>query len=59
MLTRAGGEAPRELLDWSALDEQKYLGMIIHWGRIWGLMMWGAIIALPAWRRVGIFPKAA
>ena len=56
MLTRSGGEEPRELLDWSKTDKQKPLGIIIHWGRIWGLVLWLAIILLPLNRRLAIFP---
>ncbi len=55
-LTRAGGEAQPELDESSAPDSQQYLGPIIHWGRIWGLAFWIAIILLPVYRRLPIFP---
>ncbi len=56
MLTRAGGEPPKELRDQLRPATPKSLGAIIHWGRIWGLTVWIAIIALPANRRLAIFP---
>jgi hypothetical protein len=54
--TRAGGELIP--LDDRARDDlgAKRIGIVVHWGRIWGLVFWIAIILLPLNRRVVIFP---
>lgn len=59
LLTRAGGEELPEYLD--EIDQpynRIHVATIIHWGRVWGLVLWGSLILLPAFpaARRKLFP---
>jgi hypothetical protein len=67
LCTRAGGErlkpfddahwTPKPLVNSSSyLQPPKLVKTQLHWGRIWGLVFWIAIILLPFNRRLNIFP---
>jgi len=60
LLTRAGGEELPEYLD--EIDQpynRIHVATIIHWGRVWGLVLWGSLILLPAFpaARRKLFPR--